>query len=116
MPPEKVVMKKQSKSTVTPTAALQPDEAQTKERSPGAGTRAMALPPEKVLLKKAKPDPSILPPPRLEKRTHPDLEMIPREEIACRAYELFLARGAIHGRDLEDWVQAEKESGLIQRG
>ena len=26
-----------------------------------------------------------------------------------RAYELYLARGAGHGRDMEDWLQAERE-------
>jgi hypothetical protein len=31
------------------------------------------------------------------------------EEIARRAYELFLARGGAHGHDLEDWFQAERE-------
>jgi hypothetical protein len=31
------------------------------------------------------------------------------EAIARRAYELFLARGAKHGNDLEDWLQAERE-------
>jgi len=31
------------------------------------------------------------------------------EAIAFRAYELFLARGGQHGRDLEDWLQAERE-------
>jgi hypothetical protein len=31
------------------------------------------------------------------------------EAIARRAYELFLARGAKHGRDLDDWLQAERE-------
>jgi len=31
------------------------------------------------------------------------------EAIALRAYELFLARGGQHGRDLEDWLQAERE-------
>lgn len=31
------------------------------------------------------------------------------EEIARRAYDLFLARGATHGHDVEDWVQAEQE-------
>lgn len=31
------------------------------------------------------------------------------EEIARRAYEIFLIRGAGHGRDLEDWLQAERE-------
>jgi len=31
------------------------------------------------------------------------------EMIACRAYELFLERGAQHGHDLDDWLQAERE-------
>ena len=29
--------------------------------------------------------------------------------IARRAYELFLQRGGEHGRDLEDWLTAERE-------
>jgi DUF2934 family protein len=32
-----------------------------------------------------------------------------REEIASRAHQLFLQRGSEHGRDVEDWVRAEKE-------
>jgi hypothetical protein len=32
-----------------------------------------------------------------------------REEIAVRAYELFLRRGSIPGHETEDWLQAEKE-------
>jgi hypothetical protein len=31
------------------------------------------------------------------------------EEIARRAHELYLERGSEHGRDVEDWVRAEKE-------
>ena len=31
------------------------------------------------------------------------------EEIALRAYEFFLQRGCEHGRDLDDWLQAERE-------
>jgi hypothetical protein len=31
-----------------------------------------------------------------------------REEIAYLAYELYLQRGGEHGRDIEDWVKAEK--------
>ena len=31
------------------------------------------------------------------------------EQIAARAYEIFLRRGASHGSDLEDWLQAERE-------
>jgi len=34
---------------------------------------------------------------------------IPSEEIAKRAYELFMARGAEHGNDLDDWLLAESE-------
>jgi hypothetical protein len=32
-----------------------------------------------------------------------------REEIACRAHELYLQRGSEQGKDVEDWVRAEKE-------
>lgn len=31
------------------------------------------------------------------------------EQIARRAYELFLARGGGHGRHEDDWMQAERE-------
>ncbi|HKT46521.1 MAG TPA: DUF2934 domain-containing protein [Candidatus Acidoferrales bacterium] len=31
------------------------------------------------------------------------------EAIAARAYEIFVARGGEPGRDLEDWLQAERE-------
>jgi hypothetical protein len=31
------------------------------------------------------------------------------QEIALRAHELFLERGAVEGHDLEDWLQAERE-------
>jgi len=29
--------------------------------------------------------------------------------IAARAYEIFQSRGAGHGADIDDWLQAEKE-------
>jgi len=32
-----------------------------------------------------------------------------REEIERRAYELYLARGEVHGYDQDDWLQAERE-------
>jgi hypothetical protein len=35
--------------------------------------------------------------------------VIDREAIQLRAYERFLARGAVHGHDLEDWLTAEAE-------
>ena len=31
------------------------------------------------------------------------------DEVARRAYEIFLARGGEQGRDLDDWLQAELE-------
>jgi len=31
------------------------------------------------------------------------------EEIAARAYEIYLERGETHGNDVEDWLQAERE-------
>jgi hypothetical protein len=32
-----------------------------------------------------------------------------REEIRQRAYEIHIERGGIHGCDLDDWLQAERE-------
>jgi hypothetical protein len=34
---------------------------------------------------------------------------IDRDLLAQRAYELYLARGGEDGRDLEDWLTAERE-------
>jgi hypothetical protein len=31
------------------------------------------------------------------------------EEIRARAFEIHIERGGIHGCDLEDWLQAERE-------
>jgi hypothetical protein len=31
------------------------------------------------------------------------------DEIAQRAYELYMARGGAHGNDLDDWLIAESE-------
>lgn len=31
------------------------------------------------------------------------------EEIARRAYEIFLSRGGGHGHDFDDWLEAERE-------
>ena len=32
-----------------------------------------------------------------------------REQIARRAYEVYAARGGQDGRDMDDWLQAERE-------
>jgi Protein of unknown function (DUF2934) len=34
------------------------------------------------------------------------------EQIAVRAYEIYLARGSEPGRDQDDWYQAERELSL----
>ena len=35
--------------------------------------------------------------------------LVTTEDIARRAYEIFVARGGEHGRHDEDWAQAERE-------
>jgi Protein of unknown function (DUF2934) len=41
--------------------------------------------------------------------SYQQLVKITPEEIAERAYELFMARGGTHGNDLDDWLRAESE-------
>lgn len=31
------------------------------------------------------------------------------EDVARRAYDLFLSRGGQHGQDIEDWLEAERQ-------
>ena len=42
-------------------------------------------------------------------------DAVDRERIASRAYELYIARGGTHGRDMEDWLEAEAELGRRRR-
>lgn len=49
--------------------------------------------------------PTIQPP----SATSQHMVTIPPDEIAERAYELFMARGATHGQDIDDWLLAESE-------
>lgn len=37
------------------------------------------------------------------------LSEVTSEQIAMRAYELFLADGQVHGRDITHWLAAERE-------
>jgi hypothetical protein len=40
----------------------------------------------------------------------PQLENVPSlEKIRPRAYEKYIKRGGTDGRDLDDWIQAERE-------
>ena len=34
---------------------------------------------------------------------------VAHDDIARRAYDIYLARGATPGHDLDDWIQAERE-------
>jgi DUF2934 family protein len=46
-----------------------------------------------------------------------DRKELGREDVAQRAYELFVRRGSQPGRDIEDWFRAEKElSGEVVAG
>ncbi len=38
-----------------------------------------------------------------------EAERVGRDEIAVRAYEIYLTRGSAGGHDLDDWLQAERE-------
>jgi len=37
------------------------------------------------------------------------VEPIVHDQIALRAFELYLERGGEHGHDVEDWLRAERE-------
>ena len=41
--------------------------------------------------------------------TPPVPPQVSAEEVARRAYELFVQQGAEHGRDLEHWLAAERD-------
>jgi hypothetical protein len=32
-----------------------------------------------------------------------------RDEVAARAYEIYCGRGCEHGRDVDDWIEAERQ-------
>ena len=34
---------------------------------------------------------------------------ISKDDVARRAYQLFLARGRVDGHDVEDWLEAERQ-------
>ena len=35
--------------------------------------------------------------------------VITKDDVARRAYELFIARGQVEGHDVEDWLEAERQ-------
>ena len=43
-------------------------------------------------------------------RSHSTVRRSPlTDDIALRAYHLYLGRGATHGHDLDDWLEAERQ-------
>jgi len=40
---------------------------------------------------------------------------ITKDDVARRAYELFLARGRVDGHDVEDWLEAERQLAARRR-
>ena len=53
---------------------------------------------------------------RPDRRRSTDLStIVSTQDIARRAYELFLERGGEHGHDVEDWLRAESEI-IAERG
>jgi hypothetical protein len=44
-----------------------------------------------------------------EKMPHPAVSQPTREDIALRAYQIYLERGCAPGNELEDWTRAERE-------
>ena len=53
---------------------------------------------------------TIAPPRRRRVAAEPQTSTPPSADaIAVRAHELFLERGGEHGRDVEDWLRAERE-------
>ena len=42
-------------------------------------------------------------------KTPPAKAVPTREEIARRAFEIYMGRGQVSGREVEDWAQAERE-------
>lgn len=39
----------------------------------------------------------------------PERRTVDDTAIAQRAYEIYESRGGVHGRDVDDWLQAERE-------
>ncbi len=48
---------------------------------------------------------------RSARRSQPTVRLVPvaDAEIARRAFELYVARGREDGRDIDDWLRAERE-------
>lgn len=93
---------KVSKASKPAKVAAKPTEAKVSEKKPAKRATSMASPsPE------AKPR-TRRAPVRTAQVTTEQAAPSPGE-IAQRAYELYLERGGNHGRDIDDWLEAERQ-------
>src|SRR3954471_12705712 len=76
-------------------------------RNSCSGTRITHLPEDSVTPKKTD---AIVKRPGVSRRPKAKTPKAARPaDIAARAHQLFVERGATHGRDWEDWLRAERE-------
>jgi hypothetical protein len=102
---------KEEKPAATP-KAKSPAKKSTPKRQPAkatastTGDNAAKAAPKKSPAKKSTPKKSApkKQPAKATAKSEPT-----KDQIAERAYELFLARGGKHGYHMEDWYRAEKE-------
>ena len=47
--------------------------------------------------------------PATRKKTVVDIAVVSDEVVAARAFEYYCSRGGEHGRDIDDWLAAERE-------
>src|SRR4051812_8836987 len=104
-------MAKPSPQNSKPVAAATPAAPEPKQPqvpAPTAAAPAPVAPPAPVASAAPKPAPAAAAPTptaaKQEAKPGPT-----HEQIARRAYEIYTARGADHGRHDDDWLQAERE-------
>jgi hypothetical protein len=108
----------------TPARRALPEAPQARPPAPGAASdRARAVVPKRArpaaepapvtlahgATKRASPTPERRVGAREPLRTAPKHRTPTQEEIAVRAFEIFVARGGQHGRSDDDWYEAERE-------
>lgn len=94
---------KVSKTSKPAKVAVKPTETKASEKKPAKRAPSMAAPSTE-----AKPARTRRAPVRTAQVMTEQAAPSPGE-IARRAYELYIERGGNHGRDLEDWLEAERQ-------
>jgi hypothetical protein len=63
----------------------------------------------KAIQKEETGNAALLRAPEADSAGNPTVPGTPEKAIRIRAVEIFLDRGAAHGADVDDWLQAERE-------